>query len=109
MQKKVYILLCGLLFGLNHSFSTANTEAVNSNQDVLIESQSHSDNKIILDLNNVTAEELQLNLDGIGKNKAQKIIEYREKYGPFISVNQLLEVQGIGSSLLEHNRDKLKI
>ncbi len=41
--------------------------------------------------------------------KAQAIVAYREANGPFSSVDELLEVKGIGKSLLDKNRDKLDI
>lgn len=34
---------------------------------------------------------------------------YREANGPFASVDELLEIKGIGNALLERNRDKLVV
>jgi competence protein ComEA len=48
-------------------------------------------------------------LSGIGPNKAQKIIEYREKFGPFVSVEQLKEVSGIGQATLDKNAGKITL
>lgn len=44
-------------------------------------------------------------LPGIGPVLAQRIIEYREQYGPFQSADDLLHVKGIGPSLLEKIRE----
>ncbi|CDG20123.1 conserved exported protein of unknown function [Xenorhabdus poinarii G6] len=60
-----------------------------------------------LNINTATAEELAKELNGVGAKKAQAIIEYREKYGPFTTIEQLQEVQGIGPMFIEKNRDKL--
>ncbi|AOM41143.1 ComEA family DNA-binding protein [Xenorhabdus hominickii] len=60
-----------------------------------------------LNINTANAEELAKELNGIGAKKAQAIIEYREKYGPFTTIDQLQEVQGIGPIFIEKNRDKL--
>ena len=40
-------------------------------------------------------------LPGIGLKTASKIIEYRQNYGDFNSVDDLLEVKGIGKKKLE--------
>lgn len=48
-----------------------------------------------LDLNTATAEELDT-LPGIGEELAQRIVEYREANGPFESVEEIMEVSGIG-------------
>ncbi|WP_338883228.1 MULTISPECIES: ComEA family DNA-binding protein [Xenorhabdus] len=60
-----------------------------------------------ININTANAEELAKELNGIGTKKAQAIIEYREKYGPFTAIEQLQEVQGIGPIFIEKNRDKL--
>lgn len=63
----------------------------------------------MLDLNAADAATLQKELAGIGKAKAEAIVKYRDTHGPFTSVDELLEINGIGSALLERNRDKLMV
>jgi len=60
-----------------------------------------------IDVNQVTLEELVENLNGVGAHKAQAIIDYREQYGDFDSMEELLQVKGIGLSTLENNKDRL--
>ena len=48
-----------------------------------------------LDLNTATEEELTT-LPGIGEELARRIVEYRETSGPFESVEEIMEVSGIG-------------
>lgn len=60
-----------------------------------------------LNINTATASEIQKALTGIGTKKAEAIVQYREKHGNFTSAEQLLEVQGIGKSTLDKNRDRL--
>ncbi|MCI1025631.1 ComEA family DNA-binding protein [Pseudomonas sp. YQ_6] len=62
-----------------------------------------------LDLNTADALTLQKELNGIGKAKAEAIVAYREANGPFASVDELLEIKGIGNALLERNRDKVMV
>ena len=54
-----------------------------------------------ININTATAEELDEMLPGIGPTKANTIILYREKHGPFKTLKDLDEVPGIGPKLLE--------
>ncbi|MDM7323300.1 MAG: helix-hairpin-helix domain-containing protein [Gammaproteobacteria bacterium] len=53
-----------------------------------------------LDLNTATAAQLE-SLHGIGPAKAQAIIDYRSKHGPFQKVEDLEKVDGIGAKMME--------
>lgn len=64
---------------------------------------------LAIDINTATAEELARELDHVGPVKAQRIVEYRQKIGGFVSPEQLLEVYGIGPKTLERNREKIVI
>ena len=66
-------------------------------------------NEATVNLNTADLETLQSALVGIGKVKAQAIIDHRTANGPFSSVDELLEVKGIGAVTLEKNRDRLSI
>jgi competence protein ComEA len=57
-----------------------------------------------VDLNTATAAELD-ELPGVGPATAQAIIAYRDRHGPFSSVDDLAEVRGIGPARLEALRD----
>ncbi|WP_085297292.1 ComEA family DNA-binding protein [Cognaticolwellia mytili] len=62
----------------------------------------------IVNINNADIESLIL-LKGIGEKKAQAIIAYRELHGEFNSVDDLLNVKGIGEKMLKQNREKIKL
>ena len=57
----------------------------------------------LVDLNKATPQELA-KLPGIGKKKAEAIIEYREKSGGFATVDEVKKVKGIGKATLEKLR-----
>ena len=45
-----------------------------------------------------------LSLPGVGEATAARILAYRDKYGKFVTVEQLTDVDGIGEGLLERLR-----
>jgi competence protein ComEA len=53
----------------------------------------------LVNINTASAAELA-ELNGIGDAKAKLIIEYREKNGPFKSVDDLRQVKGIGEKMV---------
>jgi len=59
-------------------------------------------------LNRATAAELDA-LPGIGPSTAASIVEYRTAHGPFGSVDELLDVRGIGPAKLEQLRPRLTL
>ena len=61
-----------------------------------------------ININLASQKELET-LTGIGPSKAQAIIEYREKYGGFKTIEELTNVSGIGEATLEKIRDKITI
>jgi len=62
-----------------------------------------------IDLNGADVATLQRELAGVGEAKAKAIVTYRDTNGPFASVDELLEVKGIGKAILDRNRDKLEV
>lgn len=62
-----------------------------------------------VDLNQADASTLQRVLAGVGEAKAKAIVAYRDSNGPFSSIDELLEVKGIGNAILDKNREKLEV
>lgn len=62
----------------------------------------------VIDLNSATAEELET-LPGIGSVKAEAIVEHRESVGRFTSVEELLQVAGIGPATLNAIADRVTV
>lgn len=57
-----------------------------------------------INLNTADVDEL-MTLPGIGPVIAQRIVDFREEYGPFSAVEELLDVSGIGEKKLEAVKD----
>ena len=61
-----------------------------------------------ISLNQANLQQLQM-LSGVGEKKAQAIMEYRQKHGGFKSIDELMNIKGIGPKLLEKNKSKLML
>ncbi|MCE1118351.1 ComEA family DNA-binding protein [Pseudomonas sp. NMI795_08] len=103
-------LLPSLFAGL--SLSTPAAAAASSTDPVpvvaAVESMPNAQ-PMLLNLNTADVDTLQKGLNGIGKAKAEAIVAYREANGAFGTVDELLEIKGIGKALLERNRNKLTV
>jgi competence protein ComEA len=62
----------------------------------------------VVDLNTATAEELEA-LPGVGPATAQAILDYRAQHRRFRSVDELLEVRGIGEAKLAQLRPHVRV
>lgn len=60
-------------------------------------------------INSASAEDLAHAMNGVGLKKAQAIVAYRDEYGPFKTLDDLKQVPGIGSSLVERNLTHLTL
>jgi competence protein ComEA len=61
-----------------------------------------------VNLNTADADTLT-QLKGVGLKKAEAIIAWRDANGGFTSIEQLLEVKGIGETIMEANRESLRL
>ncbi len=61
-----------------------------------------------ININTASAEELT-DLNKVGPKTAQRIVEYREANGPFKTVDDLVNVKGVGDKILELNKDRLTV
>lgn len=60
-----------------------------------------------IDINTADASTLQQGLANVGPHKAQAIVAYRRQHGPFLRVEDLARVKGIGTATVERNRQRM--
>ncbi len=61
-----------------------------------------------ININTATIEQLDM-LPGIGGVIAQRIIDYRDKNGPFAAIEDIMKVSGIGEKKFEQIKDYIKV
>ena len=62
----------------------------------------------LIDVNTADVDTLS-ELPGIGRAIAQRIVDYRKEHGPFKSVDELLNVRGIGDRSLARIRERVTV
>lgn len=60
-------------------------------------------------INTADAQAIAEAIKGVGIKKAEAIVAYRTEHGPFESVDDLTNVQGIGEKTIEENRANLTV
>ena len=63
---------------------------------------------LVININTAESAEL-IALNGIGTTKARAIVAYREEHGAFSSVDDLLNVDGIGEATLDKLREQVTV
>ena len=90
MQLKTLILAIALMLGV----------AIGS---------AHAEGPAAVNINTAGAEELADALVGIGLARAKAIIAYRDEYGPFEDVYELVNVRGVGERTVHLNEAKIRL
>ena len=86
---------------VNPAFAEGKKEGVAKSNETLASMQT-------ININEADAKTLTT-LKGIGKDRAVKIIEFREKNGPFEKIEDLMKVKGIGIKIFEQNKNILSV
>ena len=82
---------------------------VESNAKLQVEEESKDDNKNdVININTATKEEL-LNIPYVGESKADDIINYRNENGSFKTIEELMNVSGIGQATFDKIKSSIKV
>ena len=98
------VLLKDVILEDNYDLSTLNLQTILKDKDVLVIPTKQSPSLISINTANL---ELLCTLDGIGEITAQLIIDYRNEYGFFQSLQDLMNIKGIGLKKFEKIKDKI--
>ena len=81
-------------------------EALDGTADVVLPDKEHTDGKV--DINAAGMAEL-MTLPGIGSAKAEAIVTYREEYGAFLSIEDLMNIPGIKEGVFRQIKEHIKV
>jgi competence protein ComEA len=93
---------------LSHIISAAGAGNSSSSIRLYVPSGNESTASQKVDINRADAWLLEA-LPGIGATLAQRIVEYRQKNGPFRTCDDLMNVPGIGSAAYERIKDLITV
>lgn|SRR5690606_7627453 len=102
-MKRFSALFAAALFLLISAPFTSATENTQSSQTLAAATLSDPVNINTADVDTLAQ------LKGVGLKKAEAIVAWREANGNFSTIEQLLEVKGIGEATLEANRERLRL
>lgn len=117
IQKRYYVLIfvAVICFGaiLRDYFMSATFEIIKEQkvaapetEEVIVSTEEYNGEKI--NINSAGVREL-LTLPGVGDKTAERIIEYRTKYGDFEVVEDILKVPGIGTQKFEEIKENITV
>ncbi len=89
----------GIYIGRNHT-GTIVTVDVNNGNSVTLNTMPAESTPLLININTASVQELVM-LHALSESAAQNIVSYRENYGRFLSLWELLEVDGITERILD--------
>lgn len=104
VRSTLYVREITSAFEIADPYTETEENAENTVQPVEISSQRGDKTKV--NINTADAEELTA-LPGIGEKISERIIEYRTENGLFYSIEEIMEVDGIGEAKFEAIKDMI--
>jgi competence protein ComEA len=95
------LCLFALLFAVLGWQSQLHAVETKGNQAVSAEATS------TININKASASEIAAALTGIGEKRAEAIVAYRQKNGAFTSLEELMNVKGVGEKMVEKNASRI--
>lgn len=103
------VLMCSLSLAAVPGLGFAKATKSTVNEEIATESTNKVMGEDSTEINiNTADQQLLTQIKGIGPATARKIIDYREKNGEFKSIDELLQVKGIGEKSLARMRPYLR-
>lgn len=108
------LIMFAMLIGYNAFFTPQMPSVVQNSGDIIADKHKKDSNQKAsknykINLNTASEEELIENLDGIGPAMAKRIIEYRETNGGFYSIEELMNIKGIGEKRFEKLKNSVTV
>ncbi len=108
------LIMFAMLIGYNAFFTPKMPSVVQNSGDIIADKHKEDSNQKAsknykINLNTASEEELIENLDGIGPAMAKRIIEYRETNGGFSSIEELMNIKGIGEKRFEKLKNSVTV
>lgn len=101
----IFFLLSSIVILYNLFYIPSLPRADVIKKEIVLQDYDENNNKTgTIDINSATIEELK-KIPGIGESTAQKIIDYRETNGGFITKSEIMNVSGIGRKKYDSIKD----
>lgn len=104
------LILGSFAVGLGVASQTvyANIDVIKSSIDADAQQKVETELTSLKDINQADEKSLK-KVGGIGKQKAQSIVEYRKKHGPFHSLSELKKVKGVSPKIIKRLEKYFKV
>ena len=81
---------------------------INETENEILDTEKEEHKETEININKANIKELQ-ELSGVGESTAESIIKYREENGKFNTIEEIMNVPGIGENKFENIKEKIKV